>query len=297
MPQILLTLLSPYRNYLQLCKLPIVALMLVTAVVGMQLATPGLLSWQPMLLGCAGIGLIASSASCFNHLLDWRLDRLMQRTRHRPLPSGKLSPQRAFWFASLLVSLGFYILIAWVNVLTAVLALASLLGYTIVYTLFLKRTTSQNIVIGGLAGSTPPLLGWTSITNEIEPNSLLLVLIIFTWTPAHFWSLAIHRHQEYQYANIPMLPVTHGIEFTTYHILLYTILLSVISVLPFTSGLSGVFYLMVTFALNIGFLYWAIVLLRQKSIQIALKTFRYSNFYLLILFLGLLIDHYLIWNV
>ncbi len=297
MANLAITIHTSYRDYLALCKLPVVALMLITSLVGMQLATPALLNWQPVVFACLGIGCVASASAGFNHFLDYQLDRLMQRTQQRPLPAGKILPKQAFLFSMGLGIVGSGILVIWINVLTALLALFSLLGYSLVYTAFLKRNTPQNIVIGGLAGATPPLLGWTAITNHIDPNSLVLVLIIFIWTPPHFWSLAIHRYQDYQKANIPMLPITHGVKLTAFSILLYTVLLSVVSLLPFITGLSGVFYLAVNLILNTGFLYWAIVLFVHQSQKIALQTFHYSNFYLLILFFALLIDHYLTWSV
>jgi len=271
--------------------------MLITTVVGMQLATPSWVPWQILVFGTLGIGLIASSAAAINHLVDYRIDIVMTRTQRRPLPKGKVAPRNALLFALLLAAIGTYILVSFVNVLTAVLTLSSLVGYAIIYTMFLKRATPQNIVIGGLAGATPPLLGWTAVTGQIDPQSLLLVLIIFTWTPPHFWSLAIHRQEDYAKANVPMLPVTHGIPFTKLHVLLYTFLLTAVSFMPFVTGMSGSLYMIGALILDAGFIYYAIALLKSTDNKIAIKSFHYSNFYLLMLFVCLLVDHYVVGGV
>lgn len=284
---------AKWRDYLELGKPRVVALMLVTAIVGMLLASPGFVPWQILFAATVGIGLIASSAAAINHLVEHRSDALMGRTERRPLPAGRLTPRHAFTFALILGGAGAFILIVFVNLLTAALTLATLIGYAGFYTLYLKRATPQNIVIGGAAGAAPPLLGWTAVTGHFDPQALLLVLIIFTWTPPHFWALAIARCQEYAKAKIPMLPVTHGIRFTTISILLYTILLTVVTLLPFIIDMSGLFYLIIALVLNAFFIYFAIKLLKTENPHVGMQTFRYSILYLAILFLALLIDHYL----
>lgn len=282
-----------WRNYLELCKPRVVALMLLTALIGMYLASPGWIPLSFQLVTLIGIGLCASSAAAINHLVDKRIDAIMARTQRRPVATGVVSIRQAIVFAVCLAILGLYILTFWINPLTALLTFITLIGYAGVYTGFLKRATPQNIVIGGLAGAAPPLLGWTAITNHIDPEALLLVLIIFTWTPPHFWALAIYRFQDYKQAQIPMLPVTHGIAFTKLYILLYTILLIVVSILPFIVGMSGILYCIGALILGLRFLYWALCLLRQEKATYALGTFRFSIVYLLLLFLFLLVDHYL----
>ena len=282
------------QAYFELCKPRVVALMLLTALVGMFLACSSLPHWQPMIGGSLGIACMAGAAATLNHLLDHSFDKLMKRTQKRPLPTCRIKPRNAGLFALLLASFGMLILLLFVNTLTALLTLLTLFGYAIVYTCYLKHATPQNIVIGGIAGAAPPLLGWTAITNQIDPNSLLLVLIIFIWTPPHFWALAIHRHQDYSRAAIPMLPVTHGIPFTKWCILLYTILLVPVSTLPFVTNMSGVVYLLGALGLGIGFLYYATALQISKNPQIPLKMFRYSIIYLFGLFVILLLDHYII---
>jgi protoheme IX farnesyltransferase len=232
--------LARWRDYLALCKPKIVALIVFTAVVGMFLAVPGMVPLDILIFGTAGIGLAASSAAVINHVVDHRVDSIMMRTRQRPLPSGNLSMESAVMFALVLCALSMLILVILVNTLTAVLTLVSLIGYGFIYSMYLKRATPQNIVIGGASGAAPPVLGWTAVTGTLEPNSLLLFLIIFAWTPPHFWALAIYRCDEYAKAAIPMLPVTHGVEFTRLHILLYTVLLFLVSLLPFVFYMSGV---------------------------------------------------------
>lgn len=284
---------ATWQDYYQLCKPRVVALMLVTALVGMLLASPSWPSWSILLLGNLGIGLTACAGAVVNHLVDRHIDARMRRTLNRPIPSGKVSPLRAVLFAILLAVVGLSILVLFINALTALLAFFSLVGYAVVYTVFLKRATPQNIVIGGLAGAAPPLLGWTAVTGQLDPGGLLLVLIIFVWTPPHFWSLAIYRVEEYAKANIPMLPVTHGIAFTKLSILLYTCLLTAVALLPFIVAMSGLIYLIAALALNAGFLYWAITLRRSDDRNIAMRTFRYSIWYLLLLFVAFLVDHYI----
>jgi heme o synthase len=239
-----------------------------------------------------GIALCAASAATINHLVDQRIDAIMARTQKRPIASGRVSARNAIYFAVILGGIGMFILIAYVNVLTAVLTFFTLIGYAGIYTLLLKRTTPQNIVIGGLAGAAPPLLGWTAVTGHLDPQSLLLVLIIFVWTPPHFWALAIARYEDYKKAKVPMLPVTHGVAFTRLNILLYTILLCVVSLLPYVIEMSGLIYLIGALLLNAGFLYYAVRLYKTHDNRIAMQTFWYSIFYLMVLFVILLVDHY-----
>lgn len=281
----------PWRAYYELCKPRVVALMLMTTLVGMFLATPGFVPWRILIFGNLGIGLAASAGAVINHLADRHIDAVMHRTQQRPLPTGKVSPKLALGFACILASCGLTLLIIFVNVFTAILTLFSLVGYALIYTLFLKRATPQNIVIGGLAGAAPPLLGWTAVTGQLNHEALLLVLIIFVWTPPHFWALAIHRVEDYAKANIPMLPVTHGIEFTKLNILLYTCLLFAISLLPFVVGMSGWIYLAGAVLLGARFLYWAIKLKYWEKPKTAMYTFRFSIVYLMLLFVALLLDH------
>lgn len=283
-----------WRDYLEMCKPRVVALMLLTVVVGMFLASPsGIsdISWSIMVSALLGIGMTAASAAAVNHLVDKRIDALMKRTSKRPVAVGRVSVSQAALFACILGFMGLFVLFFFVNQLTAVLTFITLVGYAGVYTGYLKRATPQNIVIGGLAGAAPPLLGWTAISNHLDPQALLLVLIIFTWTPPHFWALAIYRYEDYQQAEIPMLPVTHGIRFTKLYVLLYTILLLIVSILPYLVGMSGLLYLVGALVLGARFLYWAIVLYIRDEPAIAMKTFRFSIIYLMLLFLFLLIDH------
>ncbi len=280
------------REYFELTKPRVVALIVFTAVVGMFLSTPAGLPLARFLLGMLGIALAAASAAAFNHVLDREADAAMARTRQRPLPSGSLSPREAVTFAVILGLASMTILVLGVNPLTAVLTFASLIGYSIVYTVYLKYATPQNIVIGGAAGAAPPVLGWAAITGEVAPEALLLFLIIFVWTPPHFWALALYRRQDYARARVPMLPVTHGEAYTRLQILLYTILLCAVSVLPFATRMSGWLYLFGALALDIGFLYYAVKLYRRYSDDLARRTFRYSVHYLALLFALLLVDHY-----
>jgi protoheme IX farnesyltransferase len=283
------------RDYLELCKPRVVALMLLTVLVGMFLATSGSVSAFLLMASLLGIGFCAGSAAAVNHLVDKRIDALMARTKKRPIARGQISVQSALWFALIMGVAGLSILVIWVNVLTAALTFLSLIGYAGVYTGYLKRATSQNIVIGGLAGAAPPLLGWTAVTNHLDPQALLLVLIIFTWTPPHFWALAIYRFDDYRHAEIPMLPVIYGIHHTKLNVLLYTILLCVVSMLPYLVGMSGRIYAFTAIMLNGRFMYWVIKLYRQEEPILAMRTFRYSIVYLMLLFVGLLFDHYWPW--
>lgn len=280
-------------DFLVLCKIKVVALIMLTAVVGMFLATPELPPLHLVILGSIGISFAACSAAVFNHIIDQKIDNEMHRTSNRPLPEGKISSQTAFIFGATLGVIGIGVLLFGVNILTAVLTFFALIGYAVFYTMYLKRATPQNIVIGGAAGAAPPLLGWTAITNSVSLEPLLLFAIIFIWTPPHFWALAIHRQKEYAKVNIPMLPVTHGHYFTRIQILLYTVLLFIITLMPYLIGMSGLIYLAGAVVLGIGFLYYAVELLRKtEDKQLPMKTFGYSINYLMILFVVLLADHY-----
>lgn len=281
-----------WHDYIELCKPRVVALMLLTVLVGMYLATPGAIPMYTVIATLVGVGLCAGSAAAINHLVDKRIDAIMLRTQNRPIAHGRISVPHAALFALILGCLGLWDLCVFVNKLTAIMTFITLIGYAGVYTGYLKRATPQNIVIGGLAGAAPPLLGWTAVTNQLDPQALLLVLIIFTWTPPHFWALSIYRFQDYQKAKIPMLPVTHGIPFTKLNVVLYTILLCVVSVLPFIVGMSGWIYLLAALILGARFLYLAIALYRQDDANLAMRTFRFSIIYLMLLFVFILIDHY-----
>jgi len=271
-----------------------VVLIVFTAIVGMFLAVPG---WPPLsalLAGTLGIGLAASSAAAINHLLDHRIDAKMKRTKNRPLATGQLSERNVLVFALSLGGLAMAILTFWTNALTAVLTFLSLIGYAIVYTAWLKRATPQNIVIGGAAGAAPPVLGWAAVTGTLDPQALLLFLIIFVWTPPHFWALAIYRKEEYALVDIPMLPVTHGAEFTRLQILLYTILLVIVTTLPYLTGMSGLVYLAGVSVLNVGFMWYALRMMTSKDILLPMQTFAFSITYLMVLFIFLLADHYIV---
>jgi protoheme IX farnesyltransferase len=287
-----LELLRYWNDYYELCKPRVVALIVFTAVVGMMLASPGMVPWQPLLFGTLGIGMAAASAAAINQIVDKRVDADMLRTRNRPLPTGHLSNAQALVFAGILGIVSMAILVLLVNPLSAILTLCSLIGYAFIYTMYLKRATPQNIVIGGAAGAAPPVLGWVAVTGQIDPNSLLLFLIIFAWTPPHFWALAIHRRDEYSKVNIPMLPVTHGIAFTRLQVLLYTIILVAVTALPFAVRMSGWLYFVGAMILGAVFLSYAIRLQSGKDPRIAIKTFGYSILYLMLLFALLLVDHY-----
>jgi protoheme IX farnesyltransferase len=281
-----------WKHYLQLCKPRVVALIVFTAIVGMLLAVPGLPPLANFFYGTLGIGLAASSAAAINHFIDQKADAEMARTKNRPLPTGDLNSQNVLTFAAIIGVLAMAILIIKINVLTAFLTFLSLIGYAVIYTIYLKKMTPQNIVIGGIAGAAPPLLGWTAITGEIHHHALLLVLIIYVWTPPHFWALAIARREEYAKVSIPMLPVTHGVEFTRLQILLYTILLLITTLLPYLTGMSGLIYLLLAVILGLGFMYYAVQMMRKKDNKTAMRTFGYSIVYLMLIFAALLIDHY-----
>lgn len=285
---------STIKNYYELCKPNVVLMMLITALVGSLLASKTLAPLSLIAFAMLGIGLCASSAAAINQIIDRKADANMNRTENRPIPQGEVSPINASIFAFILASLGAAILVIYVNTLTALLTLASLIGYAFVYTVYLKRATPQNIVIGGLAGAAPPLLGWTAVTNSVDPNSLLLVLIIFAWTPPHFWALAIHRREDYAKENIPMLPVTHGVQFTKLQIILYTIILILVSLLPFVVLMSGVLYLISSLILGAIFLYYSVRLYFDQDNEYAFPTFVYSIYYIFLIFAALLVDHFLI---
>lgn len=285
-----------FRSYYQLTKPKVVALLVLTAWVGMMLAAPSPPSLMLMLLASAGIGLVSAAAAAFNHVLDQKIDAQMARTHMRPLPKGRLTNLQAVTFACALALSGFMMLLLTVNALTAVLTLVGLFGYAVIYTLLLKRATPQNIVIGGLAGALPPVLGWTAITGSVSGEAILLMMIVFTWTPPHFWALAIHRCNDYAKANIPMLPVTHGIEFTKTAILLYTFLLFLVCLLPYLIGMTGALYLCASVYLNGKFIYHAWKLKFNAESDTAMETFRFSIVHLMVLFLVLLVDHYAKWS-
>ena len=285
--------LPSLNDFLKLCKLKVVALIMLTAVVGMYMATEALPPIMLVIIASIGIALASCSAAVFNHVVDQRIDTIMKRTKNRPMPEGKVNTQQAIVFGVVIGIIGLGILAIWVNVLTATLTFFALIGYAVIYTMYLKRATPQNIVIGGAAGAAPPVLGWTSITNQVELDALLLFLIIFIWTPPHFWALAIHRHAEYSKVDVPMLPVTHGRSFTRLQILLYTIILFIVTLVPYLVGMSGLIYLLGAVALGIGFLYYAIEMMRKpEDDKLPMKTFGYSINYLMVLFVILLVDHY-----
>ena len=284
---------ATWRDYFELTKPRVVALIVLTAVIGTLLSTPGLPPLDALVFGNLGIALAAASAAAINHVLDRRIDARMARTRNRPLPSGHLGHMQALAFALALAVASMTILVAFVNMLTAVLTFMSLILYAVVYTVWLKRATPQNIVIGGAAGAAPPVLGWVAVTNHVSAQALLLFLIIFAWTPPHFWALAIARRHDYARADIPMLPVTHGVEFTRLHVLLYTVILCVVTMLPFMIGMSGLIYLAAALALNGRFLWQAIALKFGRRDDLPMRMFRFSISYLMWLFLALLLDHYL----
>jgi len=282
-----------WRRYLELTKPRVVALITFTAIVGTLLASPGLPPLNALLWGNLGIALAAACAATLNHVLDRRIDEQMARTRARPLPTGALSERQALTFAAILGVASMALLAFLVNLLTALLTFASLIGYAVIYTVWLKRATSQNIVIGGAAGAAPPVLGWTAVTGRVDPDALLLFLIIFVWTPPHFWALAIARRDEYARAGIPMLPVTHGIAYTRLQVLLYTVLLMLVTLLPYLTRLSGLLYLAAALVLNAGFLYYALALKITAREGMPMRVFHFSVTYLMWLFAALLVDHYL----
>jgi protoheme IX farnesyltransferase len=287
--------IADWRDYYELTKPRVVMLIVFTAIVGMFLSVPGWPGAAPLLFGTLGIGLAASSAAVFNHILDARIDIHMLRTRGRPLPQGRLSERNALSFATTIGIISMIILWFAVNPLTALLTFASLIGYAVIYTVYLKRATPQNIVIGGAAGAAPPVLGWTAVTGEVTSSALLLFLIIFVWTPPHFWALAIARKDEYAKVGIPMLPVTHGDAYTRINILLYTILLVLITIIPYLTGMSGLIYLATAIVLDIAYLYYSIQMWRvPDDLELPMKSFKFSISYLGFLFAALLIDHYLL---
>jgi protoheme IX farnesyltransferase len=288
-------LMASWRDFVELGKPRVVALIVFTALVGALLSVPGVPPLDTLLIGMLGIGLAASSAAAINHVLDQGFDEKMARTRQRPIPKGRVSTAQAFSYAGLLGVASIVLLWVWVNPLTALLTVGSLIGYAVLYTVWLKHITPQNIVIGGAAGAAPPVLGWTAMTNSVDPYALLLFLIIFVWTPPHFWALAIARRQDYAKAGIPMFPVTYGIELTKLHILLYTILLFIVTLLPYLTGMSGLIYLIAALILGIQFARHAIMLKRSTgSVHLPMKVFKYSISYLMLLFAALLVDHYLL---
>ncbi|MBI6681340.1 protoheme IX farnesyltransferase [Pseudomonas viridiflava] len=288
------SLYSLWQDYLELTKPKVVLLMLITSMIGMFLATDTAVPWMTLIVGNLGIGLCAAGAAVVNHVVDRRIDAQMARTHHRPIAQGRVPPVAALSFALLLALSGQALLFIFINALTAWLTLASLLGYAVIYTGFLKRATPQNIVIGGLAGAAPPLLGWVAVTGQVSAEPLLLVLIIFAWTPPHFWALAIHRKAEYARVEIPMLPVTHGEHYTKLHIVLYTCILLAVTLLPYVIHMSSLLYLLCALALGLRFLRWSWVLYRGTRPHAAIDTFKYSVWYLFLLFIALLADHYLL---
>jgi protoheme IX farnesyltransferase len=283
---------ASWRDYLALCKLKVVVVMLITLVVGFCLASSSAPEPALLLLTSLGVGLAAASAAAVNHVLDFNIDCRMARTARRPLPQGRISQRNALVFAAALGTSGIALLASTVNSLTAWLTLASLIGYAVIYTAILKRATPQNIVIGGVAGAAPPLLGWTAVTGSVDYQGLLLMLIIFAWTPPHFWALCIARRDDYARAGVPMLPNTHGVPYTQMQILLYTMLTLVVTLLPFVTGMSGWVYLLGVMLINMRLLYWALKLNRSSEAAVPMKMFRYSIVYIMWLFAILLLDHY-----
>lgn len=285
---------SSWRDFYEMCKPRVVMLMILTSLVGMFLAVPGMVPVDILILGNLGIALVAASGAVVNHLIDRKIDIMMKRTHNRPVAQGRVEPKQAALFAIVIGVAGMAILLLWVNPLSAWLTLASFVGYAFIYTGYLKHATPQNIVIGGLSGAMPPLLGWSAVTGTIDGGALILVLIIFAWTPPHFWALAIHRKDEYAKSGVPMLPVTHGEHVTKIHIIVYTLMLVVVSVFPFVSGMSGLLYLVSALLLGAGFIWWSGLLMFKPKPSTAMDTFRYSIVYLALLFIALVVDHYLI---
>ena len=284
---------ASWRDYFDLCKPKVVALLLLTSVVGVVLASPpGDISIFILLMSTLGIGLGSAAGAAINQIVERESDARMARTENRPMPQGRVSQQNAFIFAVLMATASVFVLTAWINTLTAVLTFASMIGYAVIYTMYLKKATPQNIVIGGLAGATPPLLGWTSVTGSVDAHGLLLVLIIYTWTPPHFWALAIHRRDDYAKVNLPMLPVTHGIKFTKYSILGYTILMFMVTLLPYLAYMRGEIYLISAVLLGLYFFYKVFMLMFSDRKNAAISTFVYSINYLMLLFIAMVVDHY-----
>ena len=285
--------ITNWRDYYEMCKPRVVMLMILTSLVGMLLAVPGMVPLDVLIFGNVGIALVASSGAVVNHFIDRKIDIKMKRTHNRPLPQGRVGSAQTIIFAVAIGILGMAILLFWVNPLCAWLTLGSFIGYAFIYTGYLKHATPQNIVIGGLSGAMPPLLGWSAVTGTIEPEALILVLIIFAWTPPHFWALAIHRKDEYAKSGVPMLPVTHGEQVTKVHIIFYAGTLLVVSSMPYFFGMSGIFFLASAMLLGAGFLFYSWLLMLKPGPTTAMDTFRYSIVYLAILFVALVIDHYL----
>jgi protoheme IX farnesyltransferase len=281
-----------WRDFLEMCKPRVVLLMLLCSLVGMLLASEAFVGVDILVLGNLGIALVAGSAAALNHLIDSRIDAKMDRTKDRPVAQGRIRPLQGAIFVGVTGALGITILALYINPLTAWLNFGSWLGYGVIYSIYLKRLTPQNIVIGGLFGAAPPLFGWTAVTGSIDGGGLILVLIIFAWTPPHFWALAIDRKEEYRKVNVPMLPVTHGEKYTKLHILLYTLILLICSVLPYVIGMSNLFYLSSAVALGAGFIFWSLLMIFSQKPNVPFDTFRYSIFYLAALFVSLLFDHY-----
>ncbi len=281
-----------FRNFFSLCKPRVTSLIVFTAIIGMFLSSPGMVSWTLLLAATLGIAMVSGAAAAFNCLIEQKIDARMARTRARPLPTGQVTSRQTALFATVLGSMGLSLLYVWVNPLTMWLTLATFFGYAVIYTVYLKPATPLNIVIGGASGAMPPILGWAAVTNSVPSEALILFLIIFAWTPPHFWALALYRRREYANSGLPMLPVTHGEAFTRLHILLYTIILVAVTAMPFSMGMSGLIYLAGAALLNAGFLYYVIRLYRAYSDQLAQKTFRFSIVYLTALFAVLLVDHF-----
>ena len=283
-----------WRDFLEMTKPGVVTLLIFTAMVGMFLATPNIPKMSILCLASLGIGLAAASAAVINHILDARIDAQMSSTLSRPLPQGKVTQRQALIFALLLCISSMLILWLLINPLTTILTFLSLIGYAIIYTIYLKRTTPQNIVIGGAAGAAPPVLGWAAVTGEIHSNAMILFLIIFLWTPPHFWALAIAKKEDYKKVGLPMLPITHGNAFTRLFIIQYTIFLVGVTMLPYQTGMSGLIYLLTAITLGVIFIWYAFKLRKDKGLKLPMRVFRYSIHYLMILFAALLIDHYFI---
>jgi len=284
---------ASWRDFYEMCKPRVVMLMILTSIVGMMLAVPGMVPLDVLILGNLGIALVAASGAVVNHLIDRKIDVLMKRTHNRPMAQGRVELLQGTLFAIAIGVVGMSILLFWVNPLCAWLTLGSFVGYAFIYTGYLKHATPQNIVIGGLSGAMPPLLGWSAVTGTIEPDALILVFIIFAWTPPHFWALAIHRKEEYAKSGVPMLPVTHGEHVTKVHIIVYTAILLVSSAFPYFSGMSGLLYLITAMALGAGFMVWSLLLMYRPKPTTAMDTFKYSILYLALLFVALVVDHYL----
>lgn len=282
------------RNFYALCKPRVTALIVFTAIIGMLMASPGMVSWQILLAATVGIAFASGAAAAFNCLIEHKIDAMMARTRARPLATGQVSHMETLLFASVLGGAGLTILYYWVNPLTMWLTLATFVGYAVIYTVFLKPATPMNIVIGGASGAMPPILGWAAVNNTVSPEALVMFLIIFAWTPPHFWALALYRREEYAKVGMPMLPVTHGEQFTLLHILLYTVILVLVSLMPYSLGMSGWLYLASAIVLNVVFMYYVVGLYRHYSDALAKTTFKYSILYLSLIFAALLLDHYLV---